>query len=356
MFKYLRLFLFPFSIIYGFVVIIRNKLYDWGILKSVQFDLPVICVGNLVVGGSGKTPVTEYLVHLLSGYKIAILSRGYGRETRGFVKANQDATASTIGDEPMQYFRKFPDITVAVCEDRVAGIKKLKEQHDVIILDDSYQHRAVTPGFSVLLFEYHKLLKTQLLLPAGNLRESFMGYRRAQAIMVTKSPDLIKEADKATCIDRFDKETQNLISFSKLAYDTLKHFHRNKALVLETLDSDTVVYLLTGIANPHPLRGYLHKFITTIKDFEYPDHHSYSIKEIQQLVAVFTKDSTPRKIIVTTEKDVQRLSEAPLKALLLELPLYYLPVKIELLAEDKLTFDQKILNYVSIATRDRTIH
>ena len=356
MFKYLRLFLFPFSFIYGLVVIIRNKLYDWGILKSVKFDLPVICVGNLVVGGSGKTPVTEYLVHLLSDYKIAILSRGYGRGTRGFIKANQDSNASTIGDEPMQYYRKFPNVTVAVCEDRVAGIKKLEEQHDVIILDDSYQHRAVTSGFSILLFEYHKLLKTQLLLPAGNLREPFKGYRRAQAILITKSPDLIKDADKTTCLNRFGKEGPNLISFSKLAYGNLKHFHRNETLLLETLDTDTVVYLLSGIANPQPLKGYLYKFIATIKDFEYPDHHSYTLKEIQQLVAAFTKDQAPEKIIVTTEKDVQRLLEPPLKALLLELPLYYLPVKIELLAEDKLTFDQKILNYVSIATRDRTIH
>ena len=256
----------------------------------------------------------------------------------------------------MQYYRKFPNVTVAVCEDRVAGIKKLEEQHDVIILDDSYQHRAVTSGFSILLFEYHKLLKTQLLLPAGNLREPFKGYRRAQAILITKSPDLIKDADKTTCLNRFGNEGPNLISFSKLAYGNLKHFYRNETLLLETLDTDTVVYLLSGIANPQPLKGYLHKFIATIKDFEYPDHHSYTLKEIQQLVAAFTKDQAPEKIIVTTEKDVQRLLEPPLKALLLELPLYYLPVKIELLAEDKLTFDQKILNYVSIATRDRTIH
>ena len=175
MIKYVRLLLLPFSVLYGIVVILRNKLYDWGFFKSTRFDIPIICVGNLVVGGSGKSPVTEYLVHLLSDYKIAVLSRGYGRDTKGFLYADQTSTAKSIGDEPLQFYHKFPQVTVAVCEDRVKGIAQLKEAHDLIILDDAFQHRRLNPGFSILLFEFQKLLEGQFLLPAGNMREPFWG-------------------------------------------------------------------------------------------------------------------------------------------------------------------------------------
>ncbi|RZL44221.1 MAG: tetraacyldisaccharide 4'-kinase, partial [Pedobacter sp.] len=176
MVKYLRFLLFPFSILYGLIILIRNKMYDWNLLKSHQFDLPVICVGNLVLGGAGKTPTTEYLVKLLDGYKIAILSRGYGRKTKGYLLADELATAETIGDEPLQYFQKFKHVTVAVCEDRVYGIKQLEAKHDVILLDDAYQHRAVKAGFNLLLFDYASTRKFQLMLPAGNLREPWSNY------------------------------------------------------------------------------------------------------------------------------------------------------------------------------------
>jgi tetraacyldisaccharide 4'-kinase len=356
MIKYLRFLLFPISIVYGLVISIRNKFYDSGFFKSVHFDLPVICVGNLVVGGSGKSPVTEYLVELLSNYKIAILSRGYGRNTKGFLLADTSATAMSIGDEPMQFYRKFPQVTVAVCEDRVKGIKQLAAAHDLIILDDAFQHRAVSPGFSILLFEFSKLMKNQYLLPAGNLRESFTGYHRADAILITKSPEVFPLVDKQHCLQKFDKNTLQDVSFSTLSYGNLIPFSGGLPLPCANVKKGTVVFLLTGIANPKPLTDYLSAFQMELIHHDYSDHHQFTKKEILRLIGDFKNHRDTEKIIITTEKDVQRLLHAPLQELLLDLPVFYLPVKIKLQTEDQLNFNKKILDYVSIVTRDRTIH
>lgn len=190
---YLRWLLFPFSLLYGLVVVIRNWCYNAGILKSREFDLPVIAVGNLDVGGAGKSPMTEYLIRLLKGnYKLATLSRGYGRKTKGFQVADAHAQASGIGDEPAQFKNKFPNVTIAVAEKRVEGIEQLQSSHDLIILDDAYQHRAVKPGFSILLFDYNRIREPRLLLPAGNLREPFAGRKRADIIVISKCPAALK--------------------------------------------------------------------------------------------------------------------------------------------------------------------
>ena len=354
MINYLRLLLLPFSLVYGLVILIRNKCYDWGWFKSQSFDLPVICVGNLVVGGSGKTPVTEYLVDLLSDYKIAILSRGYGRKTRGFILADAQATAQTIGDEPMQYFRKFPQVTVAVCEDRVKGISQLKDNHDVILLDDAFQHRRVKPGFSILLFEYHKLLKAQFLLPAGNLREPFNGYKRAQAILVTKTPAQANSPQRLKLRNRFQEQWTP--AFSGLQYKDLVPVYPGTSLPIVPLKEHSMVFLLTGIANPKPLVDYLEACGTRVIHHDYPDHHAFTAAEISQLAEAFKQEKSIEKIIITTEKDAQRLSAVNLQELLVDLPVYFLPIKINILAEDKLTFDQNVINYVSSHTRNRTTY
>lgn len=353
MIKYLRLLLFPFSILYGMVIIFRNKLYDLGLFKSTKFDLPVICVGNLVVGGSGKSPVTEYLVRLLEGRKIAILSRGYGRQTKGFIIADQTATAQTVGDEPMQFFNKFPHITVAVCEDRVKGIHLLKDNHDLILLDDAYQHRAVQPGFSVLLFEYQKLLSSQFLLPAGNLREPFYGYKRADVLMVTKGPEHLTTEDRLKCTDKFKPQPHQEISFSFIRYRNLKHLFANEMRTCDTITGDVSVFLLTGIANPLPLLNHLKSYTSAIHHHDYPDHHRFTTSNIENLVNAFNSAPAKEKIILTTEKDAQRLLDITFKELLLNLPIFYLSIEIDLQKEDKATFDQKILNYVSGTTRNR---
>lgn len=353
MIKYLRLLLLPFSVLYGLVILIRNKLYDTGVFKQTNFDLPVICVGNLVVGGSGKSPVTEYLVNLLSDKRIAILSRGYGRKTKGYILADVNVSAETIGDEPMQFYNKFPNVTVAVCEDRVTGINLLKSNHDIIILDDAFQHRSVKPGFSILLFEYQKLLNPQFLLPAGNLREPFGGYHRAQALLVTKGPEKIDNQQKQACLRKFDSKAKENLYFSFLTYGNLIQLISKEQLPLASVSNTTTVFLLTGIANPLPLLTHLQRYTQHIVHHDYPDHHRFTIQNIQQLVNAFKNDPAEEKIIITTEKDAQRLLDDVLKELLLNLPVFYLPVRITLQEEDKATFDQKILDYVSSTTRNR---
>ena len=344
MLAYFRLLLLPFTPLYGFIVFLRNKMYDYGVLKSTKFDFPVICVGNLVVGGAGKTPVTEYLVRLLANYKVAILSRGYGRQTQGFILADEFATAQTIGDEPLQYYSKFKQVTVAVCEDRVKGIEMLRQTHEVILLDDAFQHRKLNAGFNILLFEFEKLKTPQFLLPAGNLREPFLGYQRANAIMVTKSPEQLQANEKATIAQKFDLKTDQDLFFSSINYGVLTPLFSGQ-LPVDFKDED--VFLLTGIANPKPLLHHLSKVCKVVAHLEYPDHHQFTLKNIQNLVNQFNHHAASKKIIVTTEKDSQRLIGEKFKDLLLFLPIYYLPIEITLATEDKFHFEKKILDYVT---------
>jgi tetraacyldisaccharide 4'-kinase len=361
MIKQLRLLTLPFSWLYGLVTCIRNKLYDWQLLESVKFDLPLICVGNLVVGGAGKTPVTEYLVGLLKANKIAILSRGYGRKTKGFILADEQATAAIIGDEPMQYYKKFPGITVAVCEDRVKGIRMLEKDHDLIILDDAFQHRRVQPGYSVLLFEFGTLIKRQFLLPAGNLREYFSNYKRADVILVTKTPIQSAPGQKDHCRQKFDSATRQHLFFSQIGYQALKPVFTEQAIVgVESAQANlpekkTTVFLLTGIANSRSLTDYLDSRSARLVHHQYGDHYQFSRSDIMKLVNAYRACADKEKIIVTTEKDTQRLLDDSLRDLLVNLPVFYLPIKIEIQEEDKAIFDQKILNYVSSARHNHTL-
>jgi tetraacyldisaccharide 4'-kinase len=349
---YLRYLLLPFSMLYGLVVILRNKLFDIGILKSESFDLPVICIGNLAVGGSGKTPVTEYLVKLLEGKRVAILSRGYGRETRGFLEADATSTVKSIGDEPLQYYHKFKDITVAVCEDRSTGINLLKVDHDIILLDDAFQHRKVRAGLNILLFDYTKFARPQLLMPAGNLREPFFGFHRTDLILLTKSPQLLDLQDQQLIRRKFKSSPQIPVLFSYLAYQQLKPVYKTPIQELPWT-GDLSIHLLTGIANPNPLLGYLSQHSATIIHHEYPDHYQFNLANIRKLVAGFNSDSAANKMMITTEKDAKRLLDPSIKELLLDLPIFYLPIQIVINESDRQTFDQKILNYVSSTTRNR---
>lgn len=357
MIKYIRPLLFPFTILYGIIVVLRNKCYDWGIFKSRQFDLPVICVGNLAVGGSGKTPVTEYLVRLLTDYKVAILSRGYGRETKGFVLADAQATAKRIGDEPLQYYQKFPNVTVAVCEDRITGIEQLQADHDLIILDDAFQHRKVKPGYSILLFEFDKMRKLQWLLPSGDLREPFGGYKRAQKILITKSPLQVDEGTRQQINRKLKSFQPEHIAYASIQYNRLQPVYANtNAITSSGVSASATVILLTGIANTKPLVQYLESQYKQVLQHRYPDHHKFSAAEITALVEAFNSCPDPEKLIITTEKDAQRLLDASIKDLLLNLPVFFLPIKVDIHAADELKFNQEILAYVSKYTRDRSIH
>jgi tetraacyldisaccharide 4'-kinase len=379
--KYLRWLLLPFSLIYGLVVIIRNWCYDAGVFKSEKFNIPVISVGNLEVGGAGKSPMTEYLIRLLKNdYKLATLSRGYGRETKGYLEyrvssikyqeiesqesrvKNQDIKSSTqnlqpatyslqlsyqIGDEPAQFKHKFPDITVAVCEKRVEGIKQLIPDHNLIILDDAYQHRAVEPGLSILLFDYGKLNEPHFLLPAGNFREPFSGRWRAQIVIATKCPVNLSVEEQGNAVQKLKPLPYQSVFLTSIAYQQLQNLDSKASDFV--IDSDTTVFLLTGIANPKPLLNHLNGLTTHIIHHNYPDHHPFTLKNITKLANEFLACASAKKIIVTTEKDAQRLEQSWFKQALPGFekpPVCVLPIQVKFLNDSGERFNQLIFDYV----------
>jgi tetraacyldisaccharide 4'-kinase len=352
--KYLRWLLFPFSLIYGLVVVVRNWFYDAGLFASRKFNLPIIAVGNLDVGGAGKSPMTEYLIRLLkSEYQLATLSRGYGRKTKGYVKANAITTATEIGDEPAQFHQKFTDITVAVCEERVVGIKELLPDHDLIILDDAYQHRAVTPGFSILLFDYNRLNEPHLLLPAGNLREPFSGRYRADVLIATKCPPTLNTTQQQRAIQQLQPLNYQPVFFTAIQYLPLQDIQGK--LAGELPGADTTVFVLTGIANPQPLLQYIKLHTSNVIHHNYPDHHQFSLKNIAKLATEFNNCRASKKVIITTEKDAQRLQNPELLSHINTLPVWVLPIGISFVNNDGQKFNQLIQHYVKQYTTHRRL-
>lgn len=338
----LRKILFPLAVSYGWVTWFRNFLFDHSILKSYRFDLPVIAVGNLSVGGTGKTPMIEYLVRLLSpDYKIATLSRGYKRQSEGFVLADAKATAASIGDEPFQFHQKFPEILVAVDADRKNGIASLlqqKPQPEIILLDDAFQHRKVKAGFYILLTAYGDLYADDFMLPTGNLREGRSGAQRADAIVVTKCPqDLSAQAQKQIK-DKLRIGKGQQLFFTSIAYDDKVYSEGLAMAVAEIKASEKV--LLAGIAKPEPFFAYLRGQNDTVMEF--PDHHHFSEADLQDI-----RQKAKNKIIVTTEKDYVRL-----KGNIPTEQLFYLPIRSAFLS-DSGNFDQIIKEYVGTSTPNR---
>ena len=335
----LRKLLFPFAILYGFITSLRNYLYDKGIFKSYSFDIPVIAVGNLNVGGTGKTPQIEYLIRLLSPkYKVATLSRGYKRKSEGFILANDNETAETIGDEPFQYYKKFPKIQVAVDNDRKNGIEKLLSQSskpEIILLDDAFQHRKVKAGFYILLTAYGDLYCDDFTLPTGNLREGRSGDKRANLIIVTKCPTNLSKQQQESIKKKIGSDLP--IFFSCIDYED-KVYNDSESITINEVKSRQII-LLAGIANPKPFFEFLHAEKNETMTFD--DHHHFTESEINTI-----KERAKNKIIITTEKDFVRLEAELLKA-----QLYYLPIKSKLLVNQE-TFDQTILNYVGTSTRN----
>ncbi len=351
--KYLRWLLLPFSLLYGLVVIVRNWCYDAGVFKSYQFKKPVISVGNLDVGGAGKSPMTEYLIRLLKAdYKLATLSRGYGRETKGYL-VSEMPLASQIGDEPAQFKQKFPDITVAVCEKRVEGIGRLLPDHDLVLMDDAYQHRAAEPGLSILLFDYNRINEPHLLLPAGNLREPFSGRWRAQIIIISKCPIQLTGGEKVKLFDKVRPLPYQSLFFTSIAYQQLEDLKGNVANV--AIDKDTTIFLLTGIANANPLLKHLGSLTPHIIHHKYPDHHPFTLKNIAKLADEYSACESHKKIIVTTEKDAQRLAQPAFSAGT-ELPVFVIPIRVEFLNGDGSKFDQLIIDYVREHTENNSIY
>mgnify|MGYP003575260661 CR=1 FL=1 len=345
--KIIRLLLFPMSLLYALAVVIRNFAYDLKIFRFKRFSLPVISIGNLAVGGAGKSPMTEYVIRLLKDrYKVSTLSRGYGRKTRGFLYVEQSSTAAEVGDEPLQFKQKFPEITVAVCEKRVDGIEKLQSNHDVILMDDAFQHRAVKPGLSLLLFDYNQIFKPQWFLPTGDLREPLSGRNRADILVITKTPAVLSDSKKAEILRRIKPFPNQQVFFSYIKYESLFSPDNSLSRPLSSLNEETRVILLTGIANPKPLVEEVGELTRHVQHHQYPDHHLFTQKNILKLAQAFEKLKSVDKLIVTTEKDMQRLRSSEGFELLKDLPIFFLPISVKI-HEHEDRFNSLILNYVT---------
>lgn len=351
--KILPTLLLPFSWLYGIVTAIRNKLFDWGLLPSEQYDVPVLCVGNLSVGGTGKTPHTEYLVRLLRRkYRVAVLSRGYKRRSRGFQLAEGGAvSAAVLGDEPYQIKRKFPDVTVAVDADRRNGMSRLlslppEARPEVVVLDDAYQHRYVKPSFTLLLTDYRRLFTRDKVLPSGRLREWRSGASRADAIVVTKCPANIGKEER----ERIKAEVSGYgaanVYFTYIKYDALRPvFSSGKEKSLEDLRQFGEVLVLAGIAHPESLCDKVGEFAEQIRLLAFPDHHDFGEKDIRQ-VEKYLGENPQGKLVVTTEKDAVRLVANPYLSDKYKPYFYYLPITIGFCGEEQAAFDEQIVGHI----------
>ena len=319
----MRFLLLPFAILYGLGVRLRHFLYDRGWLSSKRYPFPILCVGNLAVGGTGKTPMVEYLVRLLGQEQVAVLSRGYRRKTKGFVLADDSATAMTLGDEPYQYHRKFPQATVAVCESRQEGIERLLENphFKYIILDDAFQHRKVQAETNLLLTSYDKLYTQDFLLPVGSLRDIRSRARKAQIIIVTKCPELT-QTEQEKIIQQLKPLPSQKVYFTTIAYSDRVYSHEDSQALKDFIA--TPFTLVTGIANPTPLVDFLEKQGASFEHLAYSDHHHFSNRELEFL--------RQKGRILTTEKDYVRL-EGALSTL------YYLPIETQFLNDQRLIFN-----------------
>lgn len=347
--------LYPFSFLYGIGVNFRNKLFDWGILSSKSYDIPVICVGNITVGGTGKTPHTEYLIRLLQkDFKVAVLSRGYKRKSRGFLLADVNTPVRMIGDEPYQMKQKYPTVYMAVDKDRRHGIEQLCKEEiapgtEVILLDDAFQHRYVQPGINILLVDFYRLICNDTLLPAGRLREPESGKSRANIVIVTKCPSHIKPMDYRVITKQMDLYPYQKLYFSTFKYGKLtpvfKEYGGSKRS-LDELKKDEYVLLLTGIASPKQLIQDLEQYTSNLETMTFPDHHNFTKDDMQLLSSRIDKIPEKDKVIITTEKDASRLIQHPALDEKLKQILYSLPIEIEFLQDQQDNFNQNIIGYV----------
>lgn len=345
-----KILLFPFAVIYGIVTSFRNLLYDWKFLKSKSFEVHTICVGNLAVGGTGKTPHVEYLIKLLQNdFKIATLSRGYKRKTSGFFHAKDTSTAFDIGDEPLQYKTKNPSLDVCVDADRVNGVKKIlafPEPPKVILLDDAFQHRALNCELKIVISEYTNLFLNDCMMPSGTLRESKRGINRADIIIISKTPERTTAVEIRNIIKDLKPLAHQQLFFTWLKYGELVGF-QNPQETIDTLN-DLFRYrivLFTGIGNPAPMFTYLKEYASDVKHIQYSDHYQFTLQDITDIRAELDAIEGGNKIVVTTEKDAMRLRGTDLQDIANTLPLYVLPIEVDF--RDKTQeFNETIINYV----------
>ena len=340
-----QILLLPFALIYWFIILIRNWMYDKKILSSTSFGLPIICVGNLSVGGTGKSPMVEYLVQLLkSKFKVATLSRGYKRKTKGYSLADQNSTALEIGDEPMVFHLKFPGVAVAVGEQRIEAIPQLlhdKPETQTIILDDAFQHRAIKAGLNILLTEQGNLFTNDFFLPTGDLRDQRSSYKRADIIVVTKCKADLSIEEKEKIRKEVDPLPHQQIFFTTIEYGLPYHILTNQTT---ELDEEKEVLLITGIANPKPLKKLLEENCKTYYMNLYSDHHIFTIDDLKEIKKRFENIDATDKIILSTEKDAVRLIK--FNEQITGLPLYIIPLKHKFLFNEEEAFNKIVTNFI----------
>ena len=340
-----RILLFPFSLVYLAAIFLRNRLYDWNILKPASFNLPLICIGNVAVGGTGKSPMVEYLLRQLKDqFRVATLSRGYKRKTTGYTLANAQSTALEIGDEPMQFHLKFPDIAIAVGEERVVAIPQIlhdRPDTQAIILDDAFQHRAVKAGLNIILTDYSNLYTRDWYLPTGDLRDERRSMARADIIVVTKCPPTLTKEDKEAILAELAPAHRQHVFFTAIRYGAPYHIISKEAL---RLSPDAEVLLVTGIANPRPLKNWLDDKAKAYYEMAYNDHYIFTIDDLKDMVKRFNALPAGDKLILTTEKDAVRLVK--FESALRDIPFYVLPIELAFLFNEAEHFNQLIGTFI----------
>lgn len=353
-----KIVLFPFSLLYGGLTAVRNLMFNAGILRQEDFPLPVIGIGNLSAGGTGKTPLVEYLARLLSvqGLDVATLSRGYGRKTRGFREVNPGDAAADAGDEPVQLSNNLPGVSVYVCESRTRGIERilgLRPQTGVVILDDAFQHRYVRPGISILTTAFSDPYYRDLPLPAGRLREFRCGASRAHIIVVTGCPPATDPSLRKEIIARIRPTAGQHVFFSHLKYHPPKHFLTNEVIDDFGVNPPEGILLFSGIGNPAPLADYLRMYCSKVVSIKFNDHHAYTGADAARIIEKFRNIASGRQLMITTAKDRCRLLSTPAAKLFTNLPLYYIPVTAAFEEDDAPLFEQTILQYVRKNNQNR---
>jgi tetraacyldisaccharide 4'-kinase len=334
-----------------------------GILRSTEVAIPSISVGNLSVGGTGKTPHIEYLIRILKPeFYIATLSRGYGRKTKGYLLSDTQSTASDIGDEPLQFKKKFSGLRVAVDGDRVRGIRNLVKEFpslQAILLDDAFQHRAVKPGLSIVLSDFSKLYLNDHMMPTGTLREFKPGIARADIIIVTKCPEILLPIERKRLLNEINPKPHQRVYFSYIKYGDLIPVSGdgNNPLSKEYyFERNFSIALLTGIANTKPLEYYLKNKVKNIIPIKYKDHHHFSPADLENIQKIFNNIASANKIILTTEKDAMRLKSPEYADVIKNLPLFYIPIEIDFHNKDKEEFNEQILHYVRANQKYGSLH
>jgi tetraacyldisaccharide 4'-kinase len=351
--KSFRILLLPVALVYWLIIVIRNWLYNKNIIRSSSFSLPVICVGNLAVGGTGKSPMVEFLVERLKGrFKVATLSRGYKRKTKGYALAHEHSTALEIGDEPMQFHLKFPDVPVAVGEERMVAIPQLlhdKPGTECIILDDAFQHRMVKAGLNILLTDYNNLFTRDFYLPTGDLRDLRSSYKRADIIIVTKCDAELTEEKKKEIIEEIEPLSHQQIFFTANKYSSPYHITHHSSTI--RLDGTMEILLVTGIANPAPLKELLDEHTDAYYMLHFPDHHIFTIDDWKDIKKRFDRIEAGEKYILTTEKDAVRLMKFGKE--LDKIPLYVIPLAHHFLFNEGDRFMDAVTKYIKLALANR---